>query len=139
VVSTGGARLGTHGGVARYTVGQRAGVPPSSDGPRYVARIDADRNTIVVGREDELASHVVEADARNLIRPERFDGVTPMLAMIRYRSQPAAASVRLYGSDAIVLRFERPQRAVAPGQLVALFDNDGHEVLGAATISRAVA
>ncbi|HKE37215.1 MAG TPA: tRNA 2-thiouridine(34) synthase MnmA [Candidatus Baltobacteraceae bacterium] len=139
VLTTGGASAGSHSGIARYTVGQRAGVPASADGPRYVTRIDAASNTIVVGREDELSSSVVEADARNLIRPERFAGDTAVRAMIRYRSQPASAVVRLLGADGIELRFDRPQRAVAPGQLVALFDNDGHEVLGAATILRAVA
>jgi len=139
VLSTGGARVGAHRGIARYTVGQRAGVPASADGPRYVTRIDAESNTIVVGREDELSSSVVEADARNLIRPERFDGKTPMTAMIRYRSHPAPAAVRLLGSDRIELRFDRAQRAVAPGQLVAFFDDEGCEVLGAATILRAVA
>jgi tRNA-specific 2-thiouridylase len=139
VLTTAGAQAGSHRGIAHYTVGQRAGVPPSADGPRYVTRIDATSNTIVVGREDELSSSVVEADARNLIRPERFGGEAQVRAMIRYRSQPAAAIVRLLGSDGIEIRFDRPQRAVAPGQLVALFDNDGHEVLGAATILRAVA
>jgi len=139
VLSTGGAFVGSHRGIARYTVGQRAGVPPSVDGPRYVARIDAERNAIVVGREDELSSSVVEARARNLIRPERFERSTPMLAMTRYRARPAEATVRLLGGDGIALRFDRPQRAVAPGQLVALIDNDGQEVLGAGTITRAVA
>ncbi|HEY1977790.1 MAG TPA: tRNA 2-thiouridine(34) synthase MnmA [Candidatus Baltobacteraceae bacterium] len=139
VLTTHGAPAGSHRGIARYTVGQRAGVPPSAEGPRYVTRIDSPTNTIVVGREDELSSTVVEADARNLIRPERFDGKTPMTAMIRYRSNPAPANVRLLGRDGIELRFDRPQRAVAPGQLVAFFDDDGCEVLGAATISRALA
>ena len=137
VLSTAGAALGTHRGIARYTVGQRSGIPASADGPRYVARIDAERNTIVVGREDELASSVVEAGARNLIRPERFDGQTPVMATIRYRSQPAAAVVRLLDRDGIELRFAQPQRAVAPGQLVAIFDEEAREVLGAGTIARA--
>lgn len=139
VLTTAGAPAGSHRGIARYTVGQRAGVPPSADGARYVTRIDAARNAIVIGREDELSSTVVEADACNLIRPERFDGKTPMTAMIRYRSYPAPAIVRLLGNDAVEVRFDRPQRAVAPGQLVAFFDEDGREVLGAATISRALA
>jgi tRNA-specific 2-thiouridylase len=139
VVSTGGAPLGTHRGIVRYTVGQRAGVPPSADGPRYVARIDAERNTIVVGRQDELLSSVVHAQARNLIRPERFNGESPVLAMIRYRCVPAPARVRLEGAEGMVLRFETAVRAVAPGQLVALFDPGGQEVLGAGTIARAVA
>ena len=56
VVATTGEQVGTHAGIARLHVGQRAGLPPRSDGPRYVTRIDANTNTLVVGREDELLS-----------------------------------------------------------------------------------
>ena len=57
-----------------YTIGQRAKLPASSEGARYVTRIDAATNTIVVGREDELLSSELVADEVNLIRPERFAG-----------------------------------------------------------------
>jgi tRNA U34 2-thiouridine synthase MnmA/TrmU len=39
--------------------------------------------------------------------------------------------------DTLELEFEQPLRAVSPGQLVALFDRGGEEVLGAATIREA--
>ncbi len=136
VVAGGGERVGTHAGIARYTIGQRAGVPAHEDGARYVTRIDAATNTVVVGREDELFSSTLHAGERNLIRPERFgDGDTEVLAMVRYRATPARAVATVAGDDALTLRFERPQRAIAPGQLVALLDLDGSEVLGAATIT----
>lgn len=135
VVATTGEPVGTHAGIAGYTIGQRAGLPPRSDGARYVTRIDANTNTLVVGREDELLTHDVQADALNLIRPERFaDGETSVLAMIRYRATPARARARSGAGGTLTLRFDEPQRAIAPGQLVALFDLDGREVLGAATI-----
>jgi tRNA-specific 2-thiouridylase len=138
VVSTDGTAVGSHAGIARYTVGQRAGVPASSGGARYVTRIDASSNTIVIGREDELSSTVVETRDPNLIRPERFAGETAVLAMVRYRSAPAAATATLDGDGGLTLHFDMPQRAVAPGQLVAIFDPSGNEVLGAATIERAL-
>ena len=139
IVGTDGARVGSHRGVAGYTVGQRAGLPASAGGARYVTRIDAVSNTIVIGREDELLSAVLEANERNLIRPERFgaEGETHVLAMVRYRSAPAPASASLAAGDGLTLRFDRPQRAVAPGQLVALFDTNGDEAIAAATIVNA--
>jgi tRNA-specific 2-thiouridylase len=134
VVTASGAKAGEHRGIANYTIGQRAAVPAGNDGPRYVTRIDAATNTIVIGREEELMATHLSADEVNLIRPERFaGGEADVLAMIRYRSAPAPARARIDG-ERLVLEFEQGQRAIAPGQLVALFDGDGDEVLGAATI-----
>jgi tRNA-specific 2-thiouridylase len=135
IVTAAGARVGTHSGISNFTVGQRHGLPATSDGPRYVTRIDAATNTIVIGREDELEVSGLVAREVNLIREERFaSGGAAVLAMVRYRATPVPALATLRG-DSLELDFELPQRAVSPGQLVALFDRDGEEVLGAATIS----
>lgn len=135
VVTSAGERVGTHAGIANYTVGQRARLPASNDGPRYVTRIDARTNTIVIGRADELLSRELCAKALNLIRPERFRGdETPVRAMIRYRATPARALATITNDETLHLRFDEPQRAISPGQLVALFDTKTDEVLGAATI-----
>lgn len=135
VVATNGQAIGEHAGIANYTVGQRARVPASHDGARYVTRIDAATNTIVIGREEELLANELDADELNLIRPERFgDDETPIRAMIRYRAAPAPALGTVRADGSLHLRFERAQRAVAPGQLVALLDSNTDEVLGAATI-----
>jgi len=137
IVASNGERVGEHSGVANYTVGQRARLPASNDGARYVTRIDASTHTIVVGREEDLLSIELEGGELNLIRPQRFaTAETPVRAMIRYRAQPAAAFATVAG-DTLRLRFEQPQRAITPGQLVALLDRDSEEVLGAATIRAA--
>jgi tRNA-specific 2-thiouridylase len=136
VVATNGEPIGKHAGIANYTVGQRARLPASDDGARYVTRIDAATNTIVIGREEELFAYELDADELNLIRPERFaDEETPIRAMIRYRATPAPARATVRADGSLHLRFERAQRAVAPGQLVALLDSNTDEVLGAATIA----
>jgi tRNA-specific 2-thiouridylase len=134
IVTSEGRGVGTHGGIAGYTVGQRSGLPAFNDGARYVTRIDAASNTIVIGREDELLSSELRADEVNAIRPERFGARVPVLAMIRYRARPARALATYNEDGTLALRFERRQRAIAPGQLVALLDEDGDEVLGGATI-----
>ncbi len=130
-----GARVGEHAGIANFTVGQRRGLPAGTSGPRYVTRIDARTNTIVIGGRDELTVAGLIADDVNLIRPERF-GATPtsVRAMARYRSRPFSAQARLRDDAALELTFDEPQTAITPGQLVALFDPAGDEVIGAATI-----
>jgi tRNA-specific 2-thiouridylase len=135
-VTTTGATVGTHDGVGAYTVGQRRGLPPThtNDGPRYVVRIEPDSNVVVIGREDELGAAGLVADDVNLIRPERFGAdATPVLAMTRYRA-PLARATAIVDGDRLRLRFTSPERAVAPGQLVALYDEAGSEVLAGATI-----
>ncbi len=130
-----GERVGAHSGVVNFTVGQRRGLPPSTDGPRYVTRIDAATNTIVIGGPEDLEARGLIADELNLIRPERFAGGTAAVrAMTRYRSRLFEARATLAGGDTLELAFHEPQRAVTPGQLVALFDPSTDEVLGAATI-----
>jgi tRNA-uridine 2-sulfurtransferase len=127
--------VGRHTGIANYTVGQRAKLPPSIDGARYVTRIEPATHTIVIGLEDELLSSELDADELNLIRPERFCAPeTPVRAMIRYRAAPAQAFAAVADGNRLHLRFERAQRAVTPGQLIALLDVDSEEILGAATI-----
>jgi tRNA-specific 2-thiouridylase len=140
VVTAAGERVGRHAGVTGFTVGQRRGLPAThfNDGPRYVTRIDPVTNTIVIGRSDELESDGLVADEVNLIRPERFTAPLRVHAMTRYRAprNVALATVDPATSE-LRLRFDRPERAVAAGQLVALYDLNGDEVLGAATIRAA--
>ena len=132
--ATTGEVVGKHRGVAHYTVGQRQGLPSSTGGPRYVTRVDAATNTIVIGREEELEVEGLIADELNLIRPAILGrGSARVRAMVRYRAKPAAAIASLRG-ELLELRFSERLRAVSPGQLVALFAERTDEVLGAATI-----
>jgi tRNA-specific 2-thiouridylase len=137
VVTMQGERVGSHAGIDRFTVGQRRELPAThfNDGPRYVTQIDASTNTIVIGREEELYSRALVAREVNLIWPERFEnGPVRVRAMTRYRAPMNAALASFDQSrDELRLEFEAPERAVAPGQLVALYD-DANEVLGGATI-----
>ncbi|MGH7707830.1 MAG: tRNA 2-thiouridine(34) synthase MnmA [Vulcanimicrobiaceae bacterium] len=142
IVTTAGAVVGAHAGIAQFTVGQRRGLPAhnENDGPRYVTRIDPQSNTIVIGREDELSSSGLVADGVNQIRAGRFaGGPTNVRAMTRYRAPLARAVAHIdCERGELRLEFKVPERAVAPGQLVALYDEAGEEVLAAATIRAAI-
>jgi tRNA-specific 2-thiouridylase len=136
VVTILGERVGMHDGIINYTIGQRARLPASSDGARYVARIDAATNTVVAGNREDLFARTLRADEVNLVRAERFtvEEAVAVQAMIRYRAEPARAAATLGPDGSLLVDFEAPQRAISPGQLVALFDLETDEVLGAATI-----
>ena len=136
-IASDGGVLGTHDGIANFTVGQRAPLGGSSE-PKYVIRLDASSNTVVVGRGEDLLADGLRADEVNLIRDEGFTEGRDVDAMIRYRSKPARARATREPDGSLSLDFSEPQRAIAPGQLVALFAPDGDEVLGAATIREAI-
>jgi tRNA-specific 2-thiouridylase len=142
VVTVQGERVGSHAGISHFTVGQRRGLPAThfNDGPRYVTNIDARTNTIVIGREVELLSNALVAGSVNLLRPELFSGPepVPVRAMTRYRSPLGSGMAALASDGRLRVVFDIPERAVAPGQLVALYDESGDEVLAAATIEEAL-
>lgn len=139
IVTAAGEVVGEHTGISGFTVGQRQGLPSSAGAARYVTRIDATTNTIVIGYEDELNADGLIADEVNLIQPARFSaGDARVLAMVRYRSTSVPAVANITSDGSLELRFERSLRAVSPGQLVALFDPTSQEVLGAATIRQAL-
>jgi tRNA-specific 2-thiouridylase len=137
VVTSGGELVGTHAGIGGYTVGQRRRLPAGGDA-RYVTHIDAATNTIVIGSAADLNADRLVADEVNLIRAERFaGGPVEVLAMTRYRARAARATASVAADGTLDVRFAEPQRAVTPGQLVALLDLDGAEVLAGATIRAA--
>jgi tRNA-specific 2-thiouridylase len=131
ILDMNGRALGEHRGIGLYTVGQRSGLGLSRSKPGYVVRIDASRNEIVVGDEEDLHSDSLVADEFNWVAGSAPCGEFRALAKIRYASPPAACTVRLHDGGARVV-FDEPQRAIAPGQAVVLYDGD--VVLGGGTI-----
>jgi tRNA-specific 2-thiouridylase len=129
-----GRVLGEHGGIERFTVGQRKGLGLAAGSRRYVLKIVPGANEVVLGDREELLAAGLRAGAVNwLVEPPTAE--VSCLAKIRYRHQPAAARVRVEGAGAVV-RFEEPQSAVTPGQAVVFYD--ATRVLGGGWIEEAL-
>jgi len=131
VVDTAGHLLGHHRGTAFHTVGQRRGLGLAAGRRLYVVRTDPAARRVVVGDRDELLSGGLVAGEVNLLAPFVRGPVT---CRIRYRGAAVPAMARVAG-DRLALRFAQPQRAVAPGQSVVLYQGD--VVLGGGVIRRA--
>ncbi len=128
VVDHDGRVLGTHGGVHRFTIGQRKGLGLSSSEPLYVLEIKPESAQVVVGARDALGRTRLSARGVNWIGGEAPDDWLGVSAQIRHRHQAAAAKVRRTDDGRIELEFDAPQTAVTPGQAVVFYQAD--EVLG---------
>ncbi|NTU70306.1 MAG: tRNA 2-thiouridine(34) synthase MnmA [Coriobacteriia bacterium] len=127
IVDVDGRVVGTHGGIAGFTVGQRKGLGVAGPVPSYVLGVDPDTATVTVGPVSHLdVSRIQASDVVWHGQPARAAA-----AMIRYRMEPQAAQARREG-DSLVVEFERPVRAVAPGQAVVCYQGDA--VLGGGVI-----
>jgi len=132
IVDLEGRRIGTHRGIALYTVGQRRGLGVSAGTRRYVVAIRPEENLLVLGPRE--AGQVERLFVRGIhwIGPPRAESLSCGVK-IRSTMAPAPARIRIR-AEGVRVEFERPQWAPAPGQ-AAVFYRDG-EVLGGGTIDR---
>lgn len=132
--SSSGELLGTHQGVHHFTVGQRKGLGLALGHPVYVTKVDPGERSVYVGEDKDLFSNSLVASGFNFISGTPFKGPQRVHAKIRYNSLKVEAIAKVKDSSVIV-DFCQPQRAVAPGQAVVLYD--GERVLGGGTIESA--
>jgi tRNA-specific 2-thiouridylase len=124
IVSQSGAVLGRHGGVHRFTVGQRKGLGIAAPEPMYVLQLRPSEKTVVVGPRPELERTMLTAASVNWIAGEPPAGPFRVTAQIRHRHQPAPATVRAIEADRAAVQFDAPVIAITPGQAVVFYDGD---------------
>jgi tRNA-specific 2-thiouridylase len=124
IVAESGEPLGSHGGVHRFTVGQRKGLGLSAPAPLYVLKIDAGSREIVVGPKASLERTTLTASAVNWVSEEAPADWRRVSGQIRHRHAAAAARVRALPDARAELVFDEPQTAVTPGQAVVFYDGD---------------
>ena len=127
--------LGRHGGIHRFTIGQRRGLGISAARALYVSAIDARTATITVAPREDLATWGLEAERVSWVAGRPEPPGARVRVKIRYRHPPVPA--RVYACEGgLRVEFETPQEAVAPGQAAVLYRGD--EVLGGGWIRSAL-
>ena len=124
--------LGNHNGIIRYTIGQRKGLGIALGEPAYVLSKSIKDNTVTLGKDEDLFSKILTARGVNIIADKDIPDGLKILAKVRYNQKEQPARVWKTGEDEIRVEFDTPQRAIAPGQSVVLYDGD--IVVGGGTI-----
>jgi len=136
IVDTTGRPLGTHIGLAAYTIGQRKGLGLSSAEPLYVLDKQVALNTLVVGPQDLLGSRGLLAGQVKWISGSSPADQFRAEVKIRYTASEAPASVTVLGDEKIRIVFDQPQRIITPGQAAVLYQEN--LVLGGGSIECAL-
>lgn len=131
IVDVRGRVLGHHAGLIDFTIGQRRGLGVGGEAePLYVLRLEPTTRRVVVGPRSALGVDGVVLGETNWIAGTAPAPGTKVEARVRSTARPVAAVVT---SDHEV-RFDEPERGVAPGQACVLYD--GSRVLGGGFIAR---
>ncbi|ANM29014.1 hypothetical protein ABI59_04500 [Acidobacteria bacterium Mor1] len=138
IVNSSGEVLGEHGSIGDYTVGQRKGIQVPSQDKLYVLRIEPEQKRVVVGGGDELLNDRCVIERTRWIPFEILDGPISGSMRIRSNDTGSPATVTPLPDGRAEVRFDVPQRAIAPGQAAVLYDGDlvlggGWIVAGSAT------
>jgi tRNA-specific 2-thiouridylase len=128
-----GRVIGEHRGYARYTIGQRRGLPGGFRHPMFVVGIRPADRAVVIGPRDELLGSGVVARELNWLGDPPVIGAM-VSVRVRHRSSPAGAEVVRLDAGEIELALDEPVAAITPGQSLAIYD--GRRVLGGGIIER---
>lgn len=137
LVDMDGTVIGTHKGIAHYTLGQRRGLGYAAGEPVYVARIDAENNVVALGTKDQISHAVIHADEVNVLIPEELQAGAKLSGKLRSYGTPTQPCDVIAWDDeskTVTVRFDEKQFAPCPGQKLVLY-NANDEVVAGGTIS----
>jgi len=117
MVTLDGEEVGRHDGVAGFTVGQRKGLGGGRDKPLFVLGLEPARNRVIVGESEDLMAKEAPLDDVHWGLPE----ASTRRVMAKIRSQMPPAPATLVGGPKPRLVFDRPVRAVTPGQIAVAY------------------
>lgn len=124
-----GKKLGEHNGSYQYTIGQRKGIGIAAPYPLYVIKIDAEKNIVYLGKNEDNFKTKLSVEDLKLSYPIDTDEFDAMVK-IRYNMRAQKAKVKLSKTDAII-EFYEPVSSVTSGQAGVFYDiNDGHLIGG---------
>lgn len=130
-----GNKIGTHKGIANYTLGQRKGIGFAGGKPLYVGKMDAQANTIALGTREEISFSTVRANRINTLIPQELAAQQRVYGKIRSYGDPAPCKITELGQDDVTVEFDEPRFAPCPGQRLVLYNGDDNIIAGGTIFS----
>ncbi len=131
-----GRQVGTHQGLAYYTIGQRKGLGLTSPEPLHVLKLDAARNAVIVGSAQHLERDTFTVHQVNYLSGETPDAPFEANVRVRYKATEIPAIVTPLSATTAQIKLARPQRAITPGQAAVFYGGPTEdEVLGGGIIT----
>lgn len=128
IVNAKGEKIGEHTGIHRYTIGQRRGLGIAHEKPLYVVQIERAKNQIIAGEKEELLATEFVAKGVNWVAFDEPNEPVRAEVKIRYRHEPAPATIYALPENRARIVFDEPQSAITPGQATIFYH--GEEVVG---------
>ena len=132
-VDSKGVKIGQHKGFPYYTIGQRKGLGIALGHPAHVLRINAEKNTVMLGTADDLKTEYMLTEDAMITDIQELLSCPNLMVRIRYRSKPIPCQVFPLENNQMLVRFLGEASAIAPGQSAVFYD--GQRVLGGAFIA----
>ena len=135
IVTVDGRIVGQHNGLHRYTLGQRKGigVPSNTDNQNFVVTgKDQEKNQLIVAfentNEPTLWAKSYEVSDLSFLSDSDLSVPMSLLAKARYRDPSTPIMLEYLGDGKAKITFAEPQRALTPGQVLAIYD--GEQLIG---------
>lgn len=122
LIDSSGKKVGTHSGVADFTVGQRRGLGLAAGKPLYVIGLLPAENKVIIGDDSDLLLKEVYLEDVTWSAYSSHEAPIKVMAKIRYNMEARPATFYAYPEPVIV--FDEPVRAVTPGQIAVAYKGE---------------
>ncbi len=136
IIDLSGNQIGEHEGIINYTIGQRKGIKISSDKPLYVININAENNTLIVGKKENLEiKEIFLRDLNILAAKKEFNEIVNI--KVRSTGRLLKSKINFINNNAKVKILDR-ETGISPGQACVFYSKDkvGDKVLGGGWIDK---
>ena len=136
IIDLNGNQIGEHEGIINYTIGQRKGIKISSDQPLYVININADNNTVIVGKKENLEIKEIQLRELNILG-NHIEFEKAVNVKVRSSGRLLKAKINFIDKLAKVEILEK-ETGISPGQACVFYSKDevGDKVLGGGWIDK---
>jgi tRNA-uridine 2-sulfurtransferase len=128
-----GKIVGQHEGYPFYTIGQRKKLPAMGE-PYYVVNINPETNTVLIGKEEDLAGTKMKVRQVNMGKYHFLHEDLETITKIRYKDAGAIATISQIDANHIDVMFHESVKSISPGQAAVFYEGD--DVVGGGWIMR---